>query len=272
METSNLNSPYKKEASANLGMNISQPIPKKLRIEENPSINPSNVLCNSKGLRGLSSPLGPWRGINPRKLEEEIENPDITIRFVDSYNTKVDGANIRLDESELCDEFCIWCASKPCLCDLLKLELKISSLKLPPHKSQKEVSKTEFIKEANKIHINKGISEKISPFTHNASRQTDGSQYGTTHSSSADLKTASSTSSRCSSLISIWENIRASKGKDYDNPEKRPKNEDDQKTNNVKDKKDKSIPPGIQESRNPRNSETSKPKPYPWKNQRNITH
>ena len=69
----------------------------------------------------------------------------------------------------------------------------------------------------------------------------------------------------------MWENIRASKSRDSDNPENRSKNEDDQK-NNIKDKKDKSIPPGIQESRNPRNSETSKPKPDPWKNQRSITH
>ena len=74
---------------------------KKLGIEENPSTNPSNVLCNSKGLRGLSSPLGPWRDINYRKLQEEIENPDNTKRIVDSHNMEVDGTNILLGESEL---------------------------------------------------------------------------------------------------------------------------------------------------------------------------
>ena len=66
----------------------------------------------------------------------------------------------------------------------------------------------------------------------------------------------------------MWENnIRASRSRDSDTPEKRSEKEDDQK-NDKKDKKNKNIPPGIHESRNLRTQRTQETKKPPSQSSR----
>ena len=76
-----------------------------------------------------SPPPGPWRGINTHKPPGGVDRPDHLKRLVEIPEIEVYGTSNQQGETDLDDKFCILCASQPCLCDLLKLELKLSSLK-----------------------------------------------------------------------------------------------------------------------------------------------
>ena len=57
--------------------------------------------------------------------DDELDHIKGIVKFP---NMEVNSVNNQQGETDLDDNFCTWCASKPCLCDLLKLELKLSLL------------------------------------------------------------------------------------------------------------------------------------------------
>ena len=111
------------------------------------------IYSNANTKRKKGPPHGPRRGINPRKpfegenipqnLKEFVENPDI-------IEVEEEG-NLR-GKPTLNDIFCIWCASKPCLCEK-EAEKEDNRIKEDPKVENKANCNSSFSSNCDK-HLN----------------------------------------------------------------------------------------------------------------------
>ena len=137
METSTLNPPEENSVGAlETEENTSQKLgqwrgiySRKPSKEDGLLIHQGIPIYKPERMEGSSTPQGHWRGIDSCKLLGGTDDPDHLKGLAELSNIEVLGASNQQGETDLDDKFCTWCASKPCLCDLLKLELKSSSLK-----------------------------------------------------------------------------------------------------------------------------------------------
>ena len=87
-----------------------------------PLIHSGSTDYKTKELEKPSSLQSHWRGINSRKPSEGIDENDHLNSFIKQSNKGVTRVNNQQGETDLDDSSCTWCVSKPCLCDLVKLE------------------------------------------------------------------------------------------------------------------------------------------------------